>query len=335
MKPSVRLLVTVDTESDAWTPSRAPARCDNLRQIPRFDSFLQRLGLRATYLLTWRAANDAWASDMLSELSRSGRAALGSHLHPWSCPPYDEPFLLGNTMCSNLPEDLQVRKLQMLTDRVATLRGTAPVSFRAGRWGFGPSTARALIRCGYRVDSSVTPWISWAEFQGPSFIGAPNGIYRIRAGADVLRADRDGELVEVPLTVGYTRRPFAYLNRLRQTLTASPLRSLRLAGVAWKLGLMRRVALTPEENSVDDLVAVSRHMLDLGLDHLNLALHSQSLSPGIVPVVRDDREVDRLYERIERYVERLSAYVDLESATLDEMAGPRASQAASAAVVTG
>jgi hypothetical protein len=319
MKPTVRLLITVDTESDAWSPSRAPARCDNLRQLPRFDAFLESLGLRATYLLTWRAANDPWGSDFLADLSRTGRAALGSHLHPWSCPPYDEPFLLGNTMCSNLPEDLQFRKLQTLTDRLTELRGTPPVSFRAGRWGFGPTTATALVRAGYRVDSSVTPWISWAEFHGPSFIGAPNGLYRIRAGADVLTPDPGGELLEVPVTVGYTRRPFAPLNVMRQAMTDSPLRSLRLAGIAWKLGLIRRVTLTPEENDHRDLIAVSRHMLDLGLDHLNVALHSQSLSPGLVPAVHGEREVDRLYDRLARYVEGISAYATLRAATLDDM----------------
>lgn len=320
MKPKVRLLITVDTESDAWSPSRAPARCDNLRQLARFDAFLEGLGLRATYLLTWHAANDPWASDFLTDLSRSGRAVLGSHLHPWSCPPYEEPFVLANTMCSNLPEDLQVRKLQMLTDRVTELRGDAPISFRAGRWGFGPTTASALVQCGYRVDSSVTPWISWEEFHGPSFIGAPNGIYRIRPGGDVLTGDPKGALVEVPVTVGYTHRPFASLNLMREVLIGSRLRSLRLAGLAWKLGLIRRVALTPEENTARDLIAVSRHMLDLGLDHLNLALHSQSLSPGIVPVVQSEREVDRLYGRIARYVEGISAHATLVSGTLDDMA---------------
>ncbi len=320
MKPIVRLLITVDTESDAWSPSRAPARCDNLRQLVRFDAFLERLGLRATYLLTWRAANDPWGSDFLSELSRSGRAVLGSHLHPWTSPPYEEPFVLANTMCSNLPEDLQVRKLQILTDRVAELRGDAPISFRAGRWGFGPTTASALVRCGYRVDSSVTPWISWAEFHGPSFIGAPNRIYRIRPGGDVLSEDPQGALIEVPVTVGYTHRPFGSLNLMREVLTGSRLRSLRLAGVAWKLGLIRRVALTPEENTARDLIAVSRHMLDLGLDYLVMALHSQSLSPGIVPAVHGDREVSRLYERIERYVEGISAHATLVPATLDDMA---------------
>lgn len=319
MKPKVRLLITVDTESDAWSPSRAPARCDNLRQLARFDTFLQGLGLRATYLLTWRAANDPWGTEFLSDLSRSGRATLGSHLHPWSCPPYEEPFVLGNTMCSNLPEDLQVRKLQTLTDRVTELRGSPPISFRAGRWGFGPTTASALVRCGYRVDSSVTPWISWAEFHGPSFIGAPNRIYRIRPGGDVLSEDPEGSLVEVPVTVGYTRRPFAPLNLMRQALIESPLRSLRLAGIAWKLGLIRRVTLTPEENTARDLISVSRHMLDLGLDHLNLALHSQSLSPGIVPVVHGEREVNRLYDRIARYVEGISAHATLVPATLDDM----------------
>src|SRR5207302_1313460 len=113
---------------------------------------------------------------------RSGRSATRpvAHLHPWNTPPLDEPFVPRNSMLANLPARLQLAKVERLTDTLRRAFDAAPVSFRAGRYALGPETVAALIRCGYRVDSSVTPYVSWEGFDdGPSFVGAPLGPYRL------------------------------------------------------------------------------------------------------------------------------------------------------------
>jgi hypothetical protein len=93
-----------------------------------------------------------------------------------------------HSMLKNLAADLQARKLRMLRDVLASATGQAPTSFRAGRFGLGPETVRALIDAGFRVDSSVTPWIDWTGFDdGPDFRGAPQGCYRVRADQDHAR----------------------------------------------------------------------------------------------------------------------------------------------------
>jgi hypothetical protein len=44
--------------------------------------------------------------------------------------------------------------------------GVTPVSFRAGRWAFGPAVARSIQDLGYRVDSSVIPLVDWSVYEG-------------------------------------------------------------------------------------------------------------------------------------------------------------------------
>src|SRR5947207_14366263 len=156
MPPPIFLIVSVDTEEDNWRPCRDGVTIENIRELPRLDALFQRLGVRATYFTTYQVAIRDWAAATLRQL-RGGGAEIGAHLHPWNTPPLDEPFLPRNTMLKNLPADLQLAKLERLTATLEQAFETLPRVFRAGRFGFGAGTVAALLRCGYRVDSSVTP----------------------------------------------------------------------------------------------------------------------------------------------------------------------------------
>src|SRR2546421_12099396 len=111
-------------------------------------------------------------------------------------------------MLKNLPAELQRRKLERLTATLWEAVGARPLCFRAGRYGLGPDTVTALIQCGYRVDSSVTPFISWEDYDdGPTFVGAPLHAYRLAGDADVRIPQPAGPLVELPMSVAYSRSP--------------------------------------------------------------------------------------------------------------------------------
>jgi hypothetical protein len=49
--------------------------------------------------------------------------------------------------------------------------GVSPKVFKAGRYGFGPSTATVLEELDYDVDASVVPHMDFTSEQGPSFRG--------------------------------------------------------------------------------------------------------------------------------------------------------------------
>jgi len=313
----ILLIVSIDTEEDNWNPSRQNVTLENIRELGRLAAFFERVGVRPTYFTTYQVARDPQAAAALRDAC-DGRGEIAAHLHPWNTPPLSEAFLPRNSMLKNLPADLQLAKLQRLTAALEDAFGLAPRAFRAGRYGLGPDTVAALVRCGYRVDSSVTPFVSWETFDdGPSFVGAPLDPYGLAPDRDVRQPAEDGGAVlEIPLSSGFSRRPF----RLWGALDAPPFRWLRLAGLAARTGLLKRIVLSPELASVADMLTLSRRLLEQGVRHLHLTWHSPSLTPGLSPFTATAGDVERLYASVEAYLERLSRTTPLTFATVSEAA---------------
>src|SRR5439155_1636180 len=125
----------------------------------------------------------------------------------------------------------QLAKIETLTDALEEAFGRRPRAFRAGRYGIGPDTVAALVACGYRVDSSVSPFVNLEEVDdGPTFVGAPFKRYRLAPYRDVREPDPDGPVLEMPLSYGFNRGPFPVWDRVQRVLEAAPLRWLRLPG---------------------------------------------------------------------------------------------------------
>jgi hypothetical protein len=196
-----------------------------------------------------------------------------------------------------------------------------PSVFRAGRYGLGPDTVAALVQCGYRVDSSVTPFLSWERFDdGPTFVGAPLVPYRLAPNQDVRRPALDGDLLEIPLSSGFSRGPFSVWGTAVRLLEAVPFRWLPLVGAAHRAGLLRRIVLNPEMASVAEMLALSKRLLEHGVRHLQLSWHSPSLRPGLSPFTATAADVARLYASVEAYLDGLSQITSLTFATLSEAA---------------
>ena len=320
MSRPIPLIVSVDTEEDNWEPRRDGVTIENIRELPRLDALCRRLGVRATYFAAYQVAIREWAAAILREL-RAGGAEIGAHLHPWNTPPLEEPLLPRNSMLKNLPPALQLAKLERLTATLQEAIGARPLAFRAGRYGLGPDTITALIRCGYRIDSSVTPFVSWEAYDaGPTFVGAPLDMYRHGGGCDVRIPEAGGALLELPLSTGYSRAPFRVWNGVYRMLGARALHPLHLRGLAARVGVVSRILLSPETHSVADMLTLSRHLIDGGLRHLQLSLHSPSLRPGLTPFAPDAAGVERLYRKIASYVESLARTTSLAFVTVSEAA---------------
>ena len=314
------VIVSIDTEEDNWQPCRDGVTVENIRELPRLEALFQGLGVRATYFTTYQVAIRDWAAAILRELRGAG-AELGAHLHPWNTPPLEESFAARNTMLKNLPAALQLAKLERLTVILREAFGERPVAFRAGRYGLGPDTVTALIRCGYRVDSSVTPFVSWEEYDdGPTFIGAPLHLYRLAGDADVRIPQPEGPLAELPMSVGYSRSPSGVWAGLYRLLSAPALRPLHLRGLASRAGIIKRISLSPETDSVPDMLTLSRRLIAAGVRHLHLFLHSPSLSPGLSPFARDRAGVERMYRSIATYLEGLASVAAVRFVTVSEAA---------------
>jgi peptidoglycan/xylan/chitin deacetylase (PgdA/CDA1 family) len=320
--PSVSLVVSIDTEEDNWEPVRSGITVENIRAIPELDRFFGRLGVRATYFTTYQVAITPWAADLLAGIAACNRAEVGAHLHPWNTPPLEEPFVPRNTVTMNLPASLQAAKIRSLTAALGAVLDQRPVSFRAGRWGFGAATGAALLACGYRVDSSVTPFMSWDRLEGgASHLGAPMDIYSLDPSVDPYRPVAGGPLAEVPISSGYSRLPWSVWSRVHRLLNHRSVHRLRLAGIASRLGIIRHITLCPELDNEADMLALARLLIEQGVGHLHLTWHSTSLRPGLSPLAASAADVKRLYSTVESFVEGLAGMATVLFTTVSEAAG--------------
>jgi len=315
------VIVSIDTEEDNWHRSRDNIAVENICELRRLGRFLDRLGVRPTYFTAYQVAIHERAAETLRDICAAGSAEIGAHLHPWNTPPLAEAFVPRNSMLKNLPADLQLAKLRRLTSALEEAFDFTPSAFRAGRYGLGRDTVAALLNCGYRVDSSVSPFISLEGVDdGPTFLGAPLGAYHLAPDRDVTRPAPDGDLLEIPLSYGFNRGPFSFWDRVRRFAEAAPCRWLHFPGLATRSGLVKRIALCPELASVGEMLTLSSRLLEHGVRHLQLAWHSASLKPGLSPFARTAADVARLYASIEGYLDGLSRMTSVTFATISEAA---------------
>lgn len=316
--PPTLVFVTVDTEEDNWIPARSDVTVENVRELPRLQTFFDRLGIVPTYLTSYHVVTRPWAADLLRHMQQTSGAEVGAHLHPWNTPPFLEKLDARSTMLGNLPYELQLTKLRSLTDALESALGGSPVSFRTGRYGLGPDTIRALLCCGYRVDSSVTPFMNWKKTgDGPDFQNAPLECHLLQGQRATLGADA-GSLLEVPLSVGYSRRPFNLWDRVHSVLATHSSGMIPTLALARRLGFPKKIVISPELSSAADMLSLARELLRHGLRHLQLFLHSPTLRPGLTPYVTSFGDADRLFGRIEDFVEGLGKLTSVRFATLSE-----------------
>src|SRR5262245_40580405 len=87
-RPAV--LVGIDTEADdQWSAAgREKNAVTNALRLPALQALFDGFGVRPTYLVTWEMATRKESAPVLRELLRGGRCEIGTHLHPWSSPPF-------------------------------------------------------------------------------------------------------------------------------------------------------------------------------------------------------------------------------------------------------
>jgi hypothetical protein len=222
-------------------------------------------------------------------------------------------------MC-NLPLDANRAKIGELTGRIESELGVRPVSFRAGRWGFGPTVSQALAAHGYLVDVSISPFWDWSPDGGPDYTRALHRPYRFDP-ARPFQLNANGPMVEVPTTVGFVNGAHRMRSAIRQKLVKSPLRRLKVLGALDRLGMLTRRWLSPEVSSAADMIRLAQTNLRAGEPVLGLTFHSCTLLPGATPFVRDRDDRSRFLDAIESIL-RFCAEARLQFRTLAEVGRP-------------
>jgi hypothetical protein len=280
-----KVLLTVDTEEEFdW---RAPFTRDrhgltHVPQIARFQQFCEGLGASPVYLVDWPIANDPLAVEIIGDAVRRGTAEVGVQLHPWVNPPFEENVDVRNSFAGNLPPALEEAKFMALRDKIEEAFGTAPLSYRAGRYGIGPHSADLLKRTGIAVDTSVRALFDYSDTAGPDYSHHPLTPYWV---------DEERKLLELPVSTVYRgalRSAGPRLHRMQRHVPTF------FAGFS-RLGLLERIGLTPEGVTVAEGLRGVDKAIELGLPVLVLSFHSPSLAAGHTPFVETEAEVEELY----------------------------------------
>lgn len=281
-----RYLLTVDTEEEFdWN---APFQRDghSLKHLPAlkvFQAFCEDQGVVPVYLIDYPIATSPLASTILREAVQAERAEVGVQLHPWVNPPFDEEISNFNSFAGNLPEGIEREKFRVLHDRIVENIGVKPLIYRAGRYGLGPNSAALLKDMGMTIDSSVRSRFDYSASGGRNYRDHPLHPYWI---------DKAQGLLELPLTTVFA----GPLRRLGDWLYPALWRIPALRGALAHLRLLDRIPLTPEGVTATEAVKGIDMALNDGLPILVLSFHSPSLHPGHTPYVRDQADLDRLYD---------------------------------------
>jgi hypothetical protein len=316
------LLVIVDTEEEFdWSApfSRSSIATRSIPAQARAHEIYDRLDVVPTYVVDYPVATDPEAAAFLRALRDAGRAHIGAHLHPWVTPPHVEEVNPANSYHGNLPPELERAKVETVTDAIQRAFGEAPTVFKAGRHGFGPSTARWLAEFGYKVDCSRLPHADLSRDGGPDHRGAPAHPYWL---------DRPGGLLEIPPTVGFFGAAAGIAPRLGGLFDSVRAERLRVPGLLARAGLATRSRLTPEGVSAGEQCRLISAMVARGHRIFSLVYHSPSLEPGHTPYVRTEADLAAFLASLEQVLtffrDRIGGRFTTPARVYEDFAGRRA-----------
>lgn len=292
-----RLIVVIDTEEEFdWSRpvARSNISVSAMRSILRIQDVFDEYGVTPVYVIDYPVVDQAIGFEPLLEIQGAGRCHIGAHLHPWVNPPHDEEVCARNSFPGSLPKDLEAAKLRILTDRITEVFGAPPTTYKAGRYGIGPNTAEILENLGYLVDVSVRARTDFSDIEGPDFTDYSAWPYWFGS---------QGQLLEIPVASGYSGLLRHWGPQLHRFSGRTPARAFRTRGIMKRSGLLKKLDLSPEGFSLDDLVKLVPILHAQGLRVFGLAFHSPSLEPGNTPYVRSQRELDSFIGRCRQFLD--------------------------------
>lgn len=278
-------VLTVDTEEEFdWTKpfSRSGYGTEHLKSIPRFQALCADFGIKPCYLVDFPITQDSFGVELLGSFANNGEAEIGVQLHPWVSPPYSEELSNSNSYACNLPEEQERAKLAMLHAAIVDRFGIRPDIYRAGRYGAGPNTSAILSDLGISIDSSIRSRFDYSSQGGPDYSYHSVAPYWI---------DR-GRLLELPLTTVFG----GAMRSVGDIVFGDWFTSQAARSMLARTGLLERIALTPEGISLAKALQAIDIALAERISVLNLSFHSPSLAVGNTPYVRDEVQLESLYD---------------------------------------
>ena len=233
---------TLDTEPDNLWANLPTQSYEHFSRLYRFHCDLTARGARPTYLTTSEVVERREALHVMRRIREADNSEIGAHFHSWTRSwPFDVPDLGNPPVHANAHRLGQVLEEQMLDYTCRAIEsavGVRPVSYRGGRWSLSGNSIKSMVSCGIRIDTTVTPGISWRETShplacGPDYREFPREPFWL--AGDSLEPRSSGEVLELPVGASFVPNRSTALS---PCMTARAVRKLcralrRPYGVLW------------------------------------------------------------------------------------------------------
>lgn len=317
-------IITIDTEGDNQWDHGRELTVENIKYVPRFQDLCNKYKIKPTYLVTSEICHDSYSKELFTHYLSENIAEVGSHLHSWTTSPFIDK--VGYTyndakhaFATDLPEDLLKEKLKTLTLEIEESFGKRPFSFRSGRYGFNETLARILAENSYLVDSSVTPYLSWAHHKGISEEKVGPNFVESNAFPYIYNFPKNS-LLEIPITILPTKFPLnknkkiaaQFFNNVDNNIPLRILRKLLFKNQPLWLRPFPWMKIDLFEELINEAIKIE-------LPYLVMMFHSSELMPNCSVYRSDEKDIDQLYDLLEQLFQLLKRE-KISSVTLSEAA---------------
>jgi hypothetical protein len=317
-RPILTVVVHTEEEFDWGKPhDRHATGVEHMRHIGRAQEVFDQYGIVPNYVVDYPIASQDISIEPLKSFADSGRALIGAHLHPWVSPPYVEEVNARNSYPCNLPRALEAEKLARLTEQIAASFGARPLTYLAGRYGFGANTGAILEELGYQVDISPAVPIDFSADGGPDYSAFTSHPYWF---------GEKRKLLSLPGTGGYAGWLRSGGTALYKKVTSPTMRRARVAALVARLRLLERIRLSPEDYDEPEMRRLTHTLLRDGVRVFVFSFHSPSVMPGGTPYVRSQADLSYFLDKCRRYFDFFLRQLDGVTRTPIEIRDALASQ---------
>ena len=251
----------------------------NVKELLKLQSLCDKYGVKPTYLVDYPVLANETSLEILKKL-KCMNCELGTHLHTWCNPPFEEEISVKNTFADNLPIKLVEKKLDNLTKKFRQTLNLTPKTFKSGRYGINEQIFDLLIKQGYNVDTSIVPFKSQASSGGSDKVHINFYPYHIKS--------KNKKLLEIPATVGFNFNNFNFCNS-----------NNLLINLLKRINILKRIKLSPEDASIKDMKKICDIFINKGVPVLHLELHSSNLVIGKTSYIKNKKDLNNFYKNTE------------------------------------
>lgn len=295
------LVVTIDVEPDSsakWqysNPLSFTGVTDGIGK--KLQPLFEEHNVVPTYLINNVVLEDKESVSFFNQMD--GQFELGTHLHPEFIEPekefYDYAGKSGRANCCFYAPAIEREKIKNITTLFENSFGYKPTVFRAGRYSAGPNTIQSLADLGYKIDTSVSPHICWNDNTRKhpvDFTHAFEQPYFIKEGS-ILQEDKKGRVLEVPISIGLTKR-----NRAIEFLSS-------MSGLRHPIRQHKSVWLRPYYSSVRQMKhlvnSFSQSYQQKEIIVFNMMFHNVEVMPGLNPYTSTETQCKRYLHQLRQF----------------------------------